>query len=103
MSQMEERTTDNECTYLIIFTVDDDLSLENLVLWKTISKEVFVTEEDIFKLINSVLDRYDVLNISFARIINDKIEHPCTISCINKKPSEDQLLEFARDVFVLIH
>lgn len=100
---MEERTTDNEYTYRIIFTVDDYSSLENLVLWKTISKEVFVTEKDIFKLINSVFDRYDVLNISFARIINDKIEQPCTISCIYKKPSEDQLLEFARDVFVLIH
>ena len=103
MNQMEERTSDNECAYRIIFTVDDYSSLENLVLWKTISKEVFATEEDIFKLINSVFDRYDVLSISFARIINDKVEHLCTISCIYKKPSEDQLLKFAKDVFVLVH
>lgn len=101
MNQMEERTTDNKCTYRVVFTIDDYSSSENLVLWKEISKGASITEEDIFKLINSMFDKYDVLNIGFARITNDKVEHPCTISCINKKPSEDQLLEFSRDVYIL--
>ena len=101
MNQMEEKILDNKHPYHLIFIVNSHLSTRDLFIWKEISKEKYTTEEDILEMIKSVFSRHNVLGINFARFVNDKVEHPCTISCINKKPSEDQLLEFSRDVYIL--
>ena len=101
MNQLNNKEINEEHPFFIIF-VTVEFGRE-LFIWKEITKERYTSDEDILDLIKGILSRHKCIGFSFVRYINDKLEHPCSVSCINTPPSEDHLFEFARDVFVLVH
>ena len=99
MNQLNNREINEEHPFFIIFiTVEFG---KELFIWKEITKERYISEEDILDLIKGILSRHKCVGFSFVRFINDSLDHPCTVSCIHNRPSEEQLLDFCRNVFVL--